>query len=137
MKKLFGALLLGLIGCTTNPVTGEHEFDIVAARQELHLVRMDIQGALEVYAVGNPSMQEDLAKAVEAADKASAALDTWLANREDPQAKISLIESLDLTLIMAGDLIDTYAETSDDATRIRLVMYAAEVIIRRIEAHVE
>jgi hypothetical protein len=127
-------LLLPLAACKVNPATGERELDIVAVRNELHMVRMDIESAATILAADNPDLQARLAEGVKAADAVGLALDRWLA-AHDEQSHADLLAATALAFDIADELVTAFADDGKNATNLRLALFAAEAVLRRVEAY--
>jgi hypothetical protein len=99
------------------------------------MIRGDLEAAATILA-DTPEQREKLAEVIAAADQVAASLDAWIATR-DPEDHAGLIESVDLALALASDLVDLYATDERDVTSLRLGLFAADVVLRRITMYSE
>lgn len=133
MRALLCALPLSLFtACATNPETGEREVNFAVVRQELTLIQADIEGAGQ--AVSDPDLQEKLARVSAATGAVNEALGLWMANREDPGAQAGLLEATQAALAVADELA---ASLGEDADELRLLIFAAGAVLRRIAVYAE
>lgn len=138
MKHILFALLLAvaLLGCRTNPATGEREVDVAAVRAELTLLWADLDDTITLVAADRPELAEGLQKARDAAGVIGKALDDYIA-QSGPDTKASLVRALSVGVERADELIGVFSSSDKLSTDARLVLFAAKTVMRRVAFYLD